>query len=466
MSNETLTSTAEAMAAAAAIAASTSSGNNPTIDSWVVQEMQRALFSPTAATPLFDSFTSPMMGTTTMCDFMDTPLFNDMDDFPMQADTSSEFSSLFPTSNNNNTGGGSNGNNHSTSGASSIAVTASMLGQAATAAIVAAAANNQQRNHGNNSANTTPLMAVNDMFPEISNNNEDYTPNATPLMAVNDMFPEVTGSNGNSTHNTTTGMSRNSIDTTMTVAWPSTGSDSMSPAPSSSSSASIGIRHDTGINNDMLLNANGAGTKVRALADGSFAVTTKRGTIKISSAQANELLNGSVKRKRQQYATPNAMQRIVPPLGAGGVHLVAPSSAPAPAPITPISHSVRSRDSPAVTSPSASNTSFVPLTNQENRSRSPPEDSMDALALKRRKNTAAAQRSRLRKVLKMEALELKVRELETDNVDLRTKLAVLDNERKGWKSKEEEMREQVRTLERRLDEAHRSLREEISKRRD
>ncbi|RKP24164.1 hypothetical protein SYNPS1DRAFT_30067 [Syncephalis pseudoplumigaleata] len=378
MSNNDVNSTAaEAMAAAAAIVASSTAAQDPNhhhqqqqhqaaIDALILQEMQQALFSPNAATPLFDSFTSPVMGTTTMSDFMDTPLFNDIDDFPMTADTSGgDLDSLFPST--------------------AATTTASMFGQAATAAIVAAATN---------SNNTTPLMPTHDMFPETSG-----------------------------------------------------GTPSISTAT------------------DALLRSGGVGTKVQALADGSFAVTTKRGTITLNSAQVNELLHGSSRRKRPATATtPTPTTAAAPaatmmrginvttaPLGAGGVRLLA-STAPSPA--TPMMDTIMA----GTASPS-------PATGQK-RSPTTSTEAMDALARKREKNTAAAQRSRLRKVLKMEALELRVRELEADNVDLRTKLAVLENERKGWRSKEEEMREQIRMLERRLDEAHRSLRDEISSRRE
>ncbi|KAI9595141.1 hypothetical protein BDF19DRAFT_442328 [Syncephalis fuscata] len=414
MSNESFTSTTAEAAAIAAVAAAAMNGgnhghnnntNNTAFDAWVVQEVQRALFSPTAATPLFDSFTSPVMGTATMSDFMDTPLFNDMDDFPMQTEANDDFSSLFPTSNVAT-------NNGNTTTAPPVSA-ASMFGQKATAAIVAAA--NAAAAAASSSATSTPLTVSHDLFPDMMN----------------------------------TSMADNGHNKAMSVSWTGDMNDPSSEQLMGAMPATFGS------------------TKVKAMPDGSFAVTTKRGTMTISSSQVSELLSGSAKRKRPTPPSSVHLARPGPtpaPLGAGGVRLLA-STAPSPA--TPMLDSMMMP--PSITTPpmqqqTVHNNNSISITGIHPES--PPGDNMDALTLKRFKNTAAAQRSRLRKVLKMEALERRVRELETDNVDLRTKLAVMDNERSSWRLKEEEMREQVRTLERRLDEAHRSLREGIGGRRD
>ncbi|KAG0166622.1 hypothetical protein DFQ28_007069 [Apophysomyces sp. BC1034] len=81
----------------------------------------------------------------------------------------------------------------------------------------------------------------------------------------------------------------------------------------------------------------------------------------------------------------------------------------------------------------------------------------DQLAVKRQKNTDAARRSRLRKVLKMEALEQRVRELEADNERLLLHIAVAESERNTAITKEQRNRERVSKLESQLAEAHKSL---------
>ncbi|KAF7727578.1 hypothetical protein EC973_007339 [Apophysomyces ossiformis] len=86
-----------------------------------------------------------------------------------------------------------------------------------------------------------------------------------------------------------------------------------------------------------------------------------------------------------------------------------------------------------------------------------PIDLLDQQAIKRQKNTDAARRSRLRKVLKMEALERRVRELEVDNERLLLHIAVAESERSAAISKEQRNRERVSQLESQLAEAHKAL---------
>lgn len=81
----------------------------------------------------------------------------------------------------------------------------------------------------------------------------------------------------------------------------------------------------------------------------------------------------------------------------------------------------------------------------------------DEIALKRQRNTDAARRSRLKKLLKMEALEKRVNELEGDNTRLTTRVAVLESEKSGLESKDKELQERIRVLEEQLAEAHRAL---------
>lgn len=85
------------------------------------------------------------------------------------------------------------------------------------------------------------------------------------------------------------------------------------------------------------------------------------------------------------------------------------------------------------------------------------EKESDDIALKRQKNTDAARRSRLKKLVKMEALEARVVELEADNTKLSTRIAVLESEKSGLESKDKSLEERIRTLEAQLAEAHKAL---------
>ncbi|KAI8876284.1 hypothetical protein K501DRAFT_288964 [Backusella circina FSU 941] len=81
----------------------------------------------------------------------------------------------------------------------------------------------------------------------------------------------------------------------------------------------------------------------------------------------------------------------------------------------------------------------------------------DEATLKRQKNTDAARRSRLKKLVKMEALENRVSELESDNNALTTRIAVLESEKSSLKSKDISLEERIRVLEAQLAEAHKAL---------
>ncbi|KAL0144300.1 hypothetical protein V8B55DRAFT_1485395 [Mucor lusitanicus] len=81
----------------------------------------------------------------------------------------------------------------------------------------------------------------------------------------------------------------------------------------------------------------------------------------------------------------------------------------------------------------------------------------DEIALKRQKNTDAARRSRLKKLVKMEQLEQKVSDLEADNHHLTTRVAVLESEKIRFASKGCSLEERIRVLEAQLAEAHRAL---------
>lgn len=81
----------------------------------------------------------------------------------------------------------------------------------------------------------------------------------------------------------------------------------------------------------------------------------------------------------------------------------------------------------------------------------------DEIAQKRQKNTDAARRSRLKKIVKMETLEKRVNELETVNSTLTTRVAVLESEKGSLIIKDKGLEERIRVLEAQLAEAHKAL---------
>jgi len=92
----------------------------------------------------------------------------------------------------------------------------------------------------------------------------------------------------------------------------------------------------------------------------------------------------------------------------------------------------------------------APITIKPNsRSKSKEPISLE-LALKRQKNTEAARRSRMRKVLKMETLENHVKRLEAENNNLSIKLAMLESNRVEWETKEKSLLKKIKNLEEQL----------------
>ncbi|KAG0047451.1 hypothetical protein BGZ83_007510 [Gryganskiella cystojenkinii] len=86
-----------------------------------------------------------------------------------------------------------------------------------------------------------------------------------------------------------------------------------------------------------------------------------------------------------------------------------------------------------------------------------PEEEPDEIVAKRAKNTDAARRSRLKKLVKLETLETKVSELESTNTRLTMKVAVLETEKNGHLVKEAEQSVRIAQLEAKLAEAHAAL---------
>ncbi|CAG8647450.1 5124_t:CDS:1 [Dentiscutata erythropus] len=93
----------------------------------------------------------------------------------------------------------------------------------------------------------------------------------------------------------------------------------------------------------------------------------------------------------------------------------------------------------------------------ENDVEKDPETVSEELAIKRAKNTDAARRSRLRKVMKMDSLEKQVNVLKVENSELQTRIAVLESEKKGLEEKNIDKDNRIRLLEQQLTEAHERL---------
>ncbi|KNE55330.1 hypothetical protein AMAG_01232 [Allomyces macrogynus ATCC 38327] len=74
----------------------------------------------------------------------------------------------------------------------------------------------------------------------------------------------------------------------------------------------------------------------------------------------------------------------------------------------------------------------------------------EKLAIKRQRNTEAARRSRLRKMQRMEELEVRVIELEDQARELLLERAVHESDRQMWAAKENEYRAKIAALEERL----------------
>lgn len=101
---------------------------------------------------------------------------------------------------------------------------------------------------------------------------------------------------------------------------------------------------------------------------------------------------------------------------------------------------------------------IAPLPNDGNKKRKrgnsrPPVD----ISVKRQRNTDAARRSRLRKVIKMETMETRVDSLKTENDRLRVRMAVLETEVSHVAEKEARNRQRLLELEAQLALVHKQL---------
>ncbi|KAG0199289.1 hypothetical protein BGX28_007418 [Mortierella sp. GBA30] len=86
-----------------------------------------------------------------------------------------------------------------------------------------------------------------------------------------------------------------------------------------------------------------------------------------------------------------------------------------------------------------------------------PEEEAEEVIAKRAKNTDAARRSRLKKLIKLEGLEAKVSDLESANSALNMKIAILETEKNGFIAKDAEQTARIAQLEAQLAEAHAAL---------
>ncbi|KAF9905886.1 hypothetical protein EC991_001211 [Linnemannia zychae] len=105
----------------------------------------------------------------------------------------------------------------------------------------------------------------------------------------------------------------------------------------------------------------------------------------------------------------------------------------------------------AATSTTANKRSSVSPSRSAKRPRpADEEECSEELLARRAKNTDAARRSRLKKVVRLEGLETKVAGLESTNQTLSTKVAVLEAERNGHLVKEAEQMARIAQLEAKL----------------
>ncbi|KAF9582992.1 hypothetical protein BGW38_010467 [Lunasporangiospora selenospora] len=84
-------------------------------------------------------------------------------------------------------------------------------------------------------------------------------------------------------------------------------------------------------------------------------------------------------------------------------------------------------------------------------------DEDSELLARRAKNTDAARRSRLKKMMKLDTLEAKVKELEGTNHRLNMRIAVLETEKTGYVIREAEQGARIAQLEAKIVEAHLAL---------
>ncbi|KAF9917343.1 hypothetical protein BX616_001286 [Lobosporangium transversale] len=111
----------------------------------------------------------------------------------------------------------------------------------------------------------------------------------------------------------------------------------------------------------------------------------------------------------------------------------------------------------AMTMATATSTAKIKAKTTAKRPCSIDEEEPEEILAKRAKNTDAARRSRLKKLIKLEGLEAKVAELETIKRCLNTRVAVLETEKNGFLIKQAEQNARIAQLEAKIMEAHLAL---------
>ncbi|CAO3581060.1 unnamed protein product [Absidia cylindrospora] len=152
-----------------------------------------------------------------------------------------------------------------------------------------------------------------------------------------------------------------------------------------------------------------------------------------------------------QHDLPSALAAFVAAVSSSGSSPATTFASPS-LPVTGITSVQDMESSSSLVSPST-------ITRKRSSPDEPAADELplDEAALKRRKNTDAARRSRLKKVMNMEAFEKRVNDLERMNAQLLLRVAVLDSEKSHLQSKEAVHDSRVQTLEAQLAEAHKAL---------
>lgn len=142
---------------------------------------------------------------------------------------------------------------------------------------------------------------------------------------------------------------------------------------------------------------------------------------------------------------------VIPTTSANASPILAPKTEPVEELIAPLT--------PAASVSVPSSPSHTPVTRGKGSKKRQltAEEEADEIVAKRAKNTDAARRSRLKKLIKLEGLEAKVSDLEAANNALNMKIAILETEKNGFVAKDTEQTARIAQLETQLAEVHAAL---------
>ncbi|KAF8936430.1 hypothetical protein BGZ47_009497 [Haplosporangium gracile] len=149
---------------------------------------------------------------------------------------------------------------------------------------------------------------------------------------------------------------------------------------------------------------------------------------------------------------PAASPVLAPKVESVEVEFSSPVSTPAVSREVSVAPEVAVAASVPITAPAPA----APKPKSKKRRLTPEEEAAEVVA-KRAKNTDAARRSRLKKLIKLEGLEAKAFDLESANSDLNMRIAILETEKSGFLAKEAEQAARIAQLEAQLAEAHAAL---------